>query len=83
MTNDDLPGRPLRFLGGFHRLADGTTVLSNWLGHGHLRDAPLVLAITPDKKIAWTYENHDALRTASSVVVLDASARAPKSLLAH
>ena len=51
--------------------------------HGHLGDAPLVLAITPDKKVARTYENHDALRTASSVVGLDASPRAPKGLLAH
>lgn len=74
VTNDDLPGRPLRFLGGFHRLANGHTVVSNWLGHGHLGDAPLLLELTREKKVVWTYENHQALRTASSVVVLDDAA---------
>ena len=83
LTNDDLPGRPLRFLGGFHRLASGHTVLTNWLGHGHLGAAPLLLEITPDKKVVWTYERHDVLRTASSVVVLDPSGRPPKGPLVH
>ncbi|MFN8095472.1 MAG: PQQ-binding-like beta-propeller repeat protein [Vicinamibacteria bacterium] len=83
LTNDDLPGRPLRFLGGFHRLANGHTVLTNWLGHGHVGDAPLLLEVTPDKKVVWTYERHDVLRTASSVVVLDPSGRAPAGPIVH
>jgi Mal s 1 allergenic protein-like len=83
VTNDDLPGRPLRFLGGFHRLANGNTVLSNWLGHGHLGDAPLLLEIAPDKRVVWTYEKHDVLRTASSVLFLDPSGRPPDGVLVH
>jgi hypothetical protein len=74
LSNDDLPGRPLRFLGGFHRLANGNTVLSNWLGHGHLGEAPLLLEVTREKKVVWTWANHQALRTASSVVMLDGPA---------
>jgi len=83
LTNDDLPGRPLRFLGGFHRLANGHTVLSNWLGHGHVGTAPLLLEVTPDKKVVWTYERHDVLRTASSVLFLDPSGRPPRGPLVH
>jgi hypothetical protein len=74
VSNDDLPGRPLRFLAGFHRLANGHVVVSNWLGHGHVGGAPLLLEITREKTVAWTFEDHRLLRTASSVVVLDGPA---------
>jgi hypothetical protein len=71
VSNDDLPDRPFRFLCGFHRQANGNVVVSNWLGHGELGKAPLLLEITRSKQVVWTYERHDRLRTASSVVVLD------------
>jgi hypothetical protein len=65
------------------RLANGNTGLSNWLGHGHEGDAPLLLEVTPDKRVVWTYENHALLRTASSVLLLDDSGREPRTILAH
>lgn len=70
LTNDDLPGKPLRFCAGFHRLPNGNTVLSNWLGHGQFGKAPHVFEVTRDKKIVWTWENHKDLRTVSSIIVL-------------
>jgi hypothetical protein len=67
-----LPDAPLRLLTGFHRLPNGNTLISNWLGHGQFGKAPHLLEITPDKRIAWTYTNHTDMRTIATVQVLDA-----------
>jgi len=75
-TNDDLPGAPLKFMAGFHRLANGNTVMSNWQGHGKLDRAPQIFEVTPDKKVVWTYQNFQVMKTISSVVVLDEAANA-------
>ncbi len=72
LSNQDLPGAPLRFLTGFHRLPNGHTVISNWLGHGQFGQAPHLLEITPDKRIVWSYANHTDMRTISAVQVLNA-----------
>jgi len=83
VSNRDLPGAPLRFLTGFHRLPNGHTLVSNWLGHGELGKAPHLLEITPDKKVVWIYENHKDFRTIASVVVLDAEGKAPPADIVH
>jgi hypothetical protein len=68
----DLPGISLKFLAGLHRLPNGNTVFSNWLGHGAFGQAPHLIEVTPDKKVVWTFADHKAMRTISSVVILDA-----------
>lgn len=75
LTNNDLPGKPLRFCTGFHRLPNGNTVLSNWLGHGQFGKAPHLLEVTREKNVVWSWENHKDLRTVSSVVVLKQDGR--------
>jgi len=69
-SNDDLPNAPLKFMAGFHRLPNGNTVMSNWLGHGHLGKAPHLFEVTAEKKVVWSYENHKDMKTVSSVVIL-------------
>ncbi|MBI5694086.1 MAG: hypothetical protein HZC55_28760 [Verrucomicrobia bacterium] len=81
VQGDDLPGISLKFIAGFHRLPNGNTVIANWLGHGQFGKAPHLIEITPDKRVVWTYANHEKLRTVSSVVVLDAGEGA--MLLGH
>lgn len=81
VQGDDLPGISLKFIAGFHRLPNGNTVIANWLGHGQFGKAPHLIEITPDKRVVWTYSNHEKLRTVSSVVVLDAGEGA--MLLGH
>lgn len=76
-TNADLAaqgfaGAPLKFMTGFHRLANGNTVMSNWLGHGQLGKAPHLFEVTPEKKVVWTYSNHKDFKTISSVQVIGA-----------
>jgi len=75
LSNQDLPNAPLKFLTGFHRLPNGNTLISNWLGHGQFGKAPHLLEITPDKRVVWSYANHTDMRTISAVQVLDAEGR--------
>ena len=58
----DVPAVHLAFLGGLHRLPNGNTVLSNWLGHDQFRKGPHVLEVTRDKKVVWTYADHRTMR---------------------
>jgi outer membrane protein assembly factor BamB len=69
VSNADLPGQPFKFLCGFHKLPNGNVLVSNWLGHNKFGTAPHLLEITPDKKVVWTYADHTAFRTISSVQV--------------
>lgn len=67
---DDLPGISLKFIAGFHRLPNGNTVIANWLGHGKFGQAPHLIEITPDKRVVWSYANHEKMKTVSSVQIL-------------
>ena len=67
VSNDDLPEKPFKFLTGFHRLPNGNVLVSNWLGHGKFGTAPHLMEITPAKKIVWSFADHTAFRTVSSV----------------
>ncbi len=69
----ELPGIELRFMSGLHRLRNGNTVMSNWLGHGHLGTGPHLIEVSPDKKVVWTFQDHRTMKTISSVQILDAA----------
>ncbi len=69
VSNKDLPDQPLKFLTGFQKLPNGNVLISNWLGHGQFGNAPHLLEITPDKKVVWTYADHQAFKTISTVQV--------------
>lgn len=67
----DLPGIALKFMAGFHRLPNGNTIMSNWLGHNQFGTAPHLVEVTPDRKVVWTFADHVTMRTISTVVALD------------
>ena len=67
----ELPGITLQFVTGFHRLPNGNTVITNWLGHGHFGEEPHIMEVTPDKKVVWTFNDHENMKTVSSVQILD------------
>lgn len=71
ISNADLEGAPLKFLTGFQVLPNGNYLISNWVGHGKFGTAPHLLEITRDKKIVWTYNDHKAFKTISSVQVFN------------
>jgi hypothetical protein len=72
ITNADLPAEiRLKFMAGLHRLPNGNTVMSNWVGHGQFGKAPHVIEVTPDKKVVWTFADHVTMKTVSSIQILD------------
>jgi outer membrane protein assembly factor BamB len=71
IEHDELPGISLKFMAGLHRLPNGNTVMSNWVGHGEFGNAPHIIEVTPDKKVVWTFQDHATMKTVSSVQVLD------------
>jgi hypothetical protein len=52
LTNDDLPGAPIKDACGAQRLANGNTVITSYgaNGEGEIK----LFEVTPDKKIVWT-----------------------------
>ncbi len=71
IAKDELPGISLKFMTGLHRLPNGNTVMTNWVGHGEFGKAPAIIEVTPDKKVVWTFQDDNTMRTVSSVQILD------------
>lgn len=71
VAEGDLPGISLKFMAGLQRLPNGNTVMANWLGHGQFGKAPHVIEVTPDKKVVWTFSDHQTMKTVSSIQLLD------------
>lgn len=71
VSNEELPGVSLKFLSGFQRLSNGNTVISNWLGHNQFGKSPHLIELTPDKKVVWTFADHQTMKTISSIQLLD------------
>jgi hypothetical protein len=83
VTHDELPGISLKFMAGLERLPNGNTVISNWVGHGEFGKAPHLIEITPDKKVVWTYQDHQTMKTIASVQILDAPGDPIKGEVEH
>ncbi len=83
VQGDELPGISLKFMTGLQRLPNGNTVMSNWLGHGQFGKAPHVIEITPDKKVVWTFADHQTMKTISSLQLLDVPGDVTKGAIPH
>jgi len=71
VRGEELPGISLKFMAGLQRLPNGNTVMSNWLGHGQFGKAPHLIEVTRDKRVVWTFADHQTMKTISSVEILD------------
>jgi hypothetical protein len=83
IRNGDLPGMKLAFMTGLQRLPNGNTVMSNWLGHGKFGTAPHLIEVTRDKKVVWTFADHQTMKTISSVQLLDVPGDVTKGEICH
>jgi hypothetical protein len=83
VRGDELPGISLKFMAGLHRLPNGNTVMSNWLGHGQLGKAPHLIEVTRDKRVVWTFADHETMKTISSVQILDVAGDAIAGTVLH
>ena len=78
-----MPGIRLKFMTGLHRLPNGNTVMSDWLGHGQFGKAPHLIEVTRDKRAVWAFADHEAMKTISSVEILDAAGDGVAALVLH
>jgi hypothetical protein len=83
VKDGDLPGIRLKFMTGLQRLPNGNTVMTNWLGHRQFGTAPHVIELTRDKQVVWTFADHRAMRTISSIQLLDIPGDVTRGEIAH
>jgi len=83
VKDGDLPGISLKFIAGVQRLPNGNTVIANWLGHGNLWKAPHLIEVTPDKRVVWTFTDHQNMRTVSSAQLLDVPGDVTRGEILH
>ncbi len=74
INKDDLPGIPLYTIQEVSRLANGNTLINNWVGGVPLAEWPMVvqlIEVTPQKKVVWALRDWTTLGPASSTQLLD------------
>lgn len=70
LISNDLPEMGFSWITFVHRLANGNTVVGNWLGHGQHGKGVPVFEVTPDKKVAWKFTDTTAIVQATSFIPL-------------
>lgn len=71
LSNADIPGKPLKFLGGFQYFSDGRFLITNWTGHVNPKDKVHMLMVDRQKNVLYSLENTPDLQTMSSVHSVD------------
>ena len=71
------------FISGAERLPNGNTVMSNWVGHGQFGKAPHIIEVTREKKVVWTFADHQTMKTISSIQLLDVPGDVTQGEIAH
>jgi len=74
INKDDLPSIPLHTVQEVTRLANGNTLINNWVGSVPQEEWPKVvqlIEVTPDKKVVWALRDWATLGPASSTQLLD------------
>jgi hypothetical protein len=71
LNENDLPGNPLRLMAGCQRLPNGNTLFCVYLGHGHIGEQPMVIEVTPDKKVVWEFADHAHFKTINQIQSLE------------
>jgi hypothetical protein len=81
INKDDLPGIPLYTIQEVSRLANGNTLINNWVGSVPQAEWPGVvqlIEVTPSKKVVWALRDWTMLGPASSTQLLDEPGSAEK-----
>lgn len=71
ISNKDIPGKPLKFLGGMQYFPDGRLLFTNWVGHVNPEQRSHLFLVDREKNILCTVENREGIQTMSSVFSLD------------
>ena len=71
ISENELPGNPLRLPAACQRLPNGNTIIGNWLGGGFLGQQPQAFEVTREKKVVWEFKDHARFKTMNQLMVLD------------
>lgn len=74
-SNADIPGAPLKFLGGLHYFPDGKILFTNWVGHVNPEERSHLFLIDKKKSVLYTLKNREGIQTLSSVFSMDAAGK--------
>jgi len=66
-SNKDIPGSPLKFLGGMQSFANGNLLFTNWTGHEKPESKTHLFLITKDKKVLNKLNDFSGIQTMSSI----------------
>ena len=69
----EVAGNPLRLPAGCQRLANGNTIVCNYLGGGFMGKQPQAFEVTREKRVVWEFADHKNFKTVNEIQVLDAS----------
>lgn len=72
LSNADMPGAPLKFLGGMHYFPDGRLLFANWVGHVNPDQRSHLFLVNKAKEIRCVLNNREGIQTLSSVFCMDA-----------
>jgi hypothetical protein len=81
INKNDLPGVPLHTVQEVSRLANGNTLINNWVGNATSVEWPNIvqlIEVTPEKKVVWALRDWTVLGPASSTQLLDEPGRPEK-----
>ena len=68
---DELPGNPLRLPAGGQRLANGNTIICNYLPGPFMGKQPQAFEVTRDKHVVWEFADHGRFKTVNQIYLLD------------
>jgi hypothetical protein len=71
ISENEVPGNPLRLMTGFQRLPNGNTIYCNYLGHGHLGEQPHFFEMDRAGKVVWSFADHEHFKTINQIQVMD------------
>jgi hypothetical protein len=72
---NDLSNNKLLLPAGCQRLANGNTIICNF---SFKSTQPLVIEVTPDKKVVWEFSDHEHFKTVNEIQIIDTPAHVIK-----
>ncbi len=77
----EIPGNSLRLPAGCQRLANGNTIVCNYLPGNFMGKQPQAFEVTRSKRVVWEFKDHAHFKTVNQIYVLDAPSRWKKGQL--
>ena len=71
LGEDELPGNSLRLPAGCQRLANGNTIICNYLPSPFMGKQPQAFEVTRDKRVVWEFTDHALFKTVNQIYLLD------------